>query len=209
MADEHTTSVADRLSEMPVIGVCARCPNELRPWWTMYSNLGARRICYQCQLAASRARYFRRVGKPVPPKQTTRRAVPAREALPATSLCVDCMSLFERHKGMWRFRCQECSTRRRIARRGAAYAKRVEAITKGNKSITWQAVGERDQWICHLCEQPVERRTHHADPWVATVDHVVPLVRGGAHEWDNVRLAHRRCNCSRGARPMENLNGRR
>jgi len=27
-----------------------------------------------------------------------------------------------------------------------------------------------------------------------SIDHVVPLSRGGLHEWGNVKLAHRICN---------------
>ena len=39
----------------------------------------------------------------------------------------------------------------------------------------------------------------------ATVDHLVPLVQGGEHVWENVALAHRRCNLSRGDRGLAQL----
>lgn len=33
----------------------------------------------------------------------------------------------------------------------------------------------------------------------ATMDHLVPLSKGGDHSWENVALAHRSCNSKRGA----------
>lgn len=33
----------------------------------------------------------------------------------------------------------------------------------------------------------------------ASIDHLIPVSRGGRHEYANVRLAHRRCNAIRGA----------
>lgn len=209
MVDEHTPTVAQRVAEMPVIGICTRCSNDLRPWWTLYSGLGARRICYECQLVASRHRYFRRVGKPVPPKRGSAGYVHKRAPVPTSSLCADCMKLFVRTKRQRIIRCADCTAARYVARRGAAYAKRQKALQSGDRYITWRSVGERDGWICHLCSTAVEQRTHPADPWVATVDHLVPLIAGGLHEWSNVRLAHRRCNSARGARPLEETDGRR
>lgn len=45
---------------------------------------------------------------------------------------------------------------------------------------------------CHLCGKP------GAD----TVDHLIPQALGGSHEADNLAPAHRRCNSSRGKRPI-------
>lgn len=44
--------------------------------------------------------------------------------------------------------------------------------------------------ICHLCEEP------YAD----TIDHVVPVARGGSDHPDNLRPAHTSCNSSKGSR---------
>jgi 5-methylcytosine-specific restriction endonuclease McrA len=65
-------------------------------------------------------------------------------------------------------------------------------------------VGVRDGWVCHLCGGEVVQVAGVADePWGATVDHLVPVVEGGLHVWGNVALAHRRCNISRGVKPVE------
>jgi 5-methylcytosine-specific restriction endonuclease McrA len=36
--------------------------------------------------------------------------------------------------------------------------------------------------------------------WKVTLDHIIPLSKGGTHTWDNVRPAHRRCNELKGDR---------
>lgn len=51
----------------------------------------------------------------------------------------------------------------------------------------------RDSGLCAICGSPVEI----AD---TSIDHRVPLARGGQHESDNWQLAHLRCNTRKGAR---------
>lgn len=60
-------------------------------------------------------------------------------------------------------------------------------------------VFERDGWVCGLCGEDVPRDAQHPDPMSASVDHVVPLSRGGAHSIENVQCAHLRCNVRKGA----------
>src|SRR2546428_7918769 len=49
--------------------------------------------------------------------------------------------------------------------------------------LTRRAVFARDVWACQYCGGQAEN-----------LDHVVPRSRGGAHSWDNVVAACRRCN---------------
>lgn len=59
----------------------------------------------------------------------------------------------------------------------------------------------RDAYTCMLCGEPVDMQ---ADPqrgdWYPTLDHIVPRSKGGAHDADNLRTAHRWCNSVRGDR---------
>lgn len=61
-------------------------------------------------------------------------------------------------------------------------------------------VYERDQWICGICNEPVMQGTAWPDPLSPSLDHIRPLARGGHHVYENVQLAHLRCNVSKGAR---------
>ena len=73
-------------------------------------------------------------------------------------------------------------------------------------SISLQELYERDKCVCWLCgelcnyddkEYRVSKNGHGylaTGPGYPSVDHVVPLSKGGTHTWDNVKLAHKRCN---------------
>jgi hypothetical protein len=39
----------------------------------------------------------------------------------------------------------------------------------------------------------------HPDRMSVSLDHVVPLSRGGSHSWENVRCAHLSCNVAKGS----------
>jgi hypothetical protein len=78
--------------------------------------------------------------------------------------------------------------RRRARQRGAFVA-----------PVFRSEIYERDGWRCQICGRMVKRGVAVPDPLAPTLDHVVPLARGGTHEPANVRLAHFLCNSRRGA----------
>jgi 5-methylcytosine-specific restriction endonuclease McrA len=51
-------------------------------------------------------------------------------------------------------------------------------------------VYRRDRNICHVCGKFVPKGER-------SLDHLVPLSRGGVHSMSNVALAHGRCNSKR------------
>lgn len=60
------------------------------------------------------------------------------------------------------------------------------------EEIDLEVLAIRDNWICHICGKKVTRKN-----W--SRDHLIPVIYGGHHTWDNIALAHRRCNSLRGA----------
>jgi len=52
----------------------------------------------------------------------------------------------------------------------------------------------RDNYMCQICEQPLDMDAAVPHPHAPTIDHVRPLARGGTHEPDNVQAAHFICN---------------
>lgn len=55
---------------------------------------------------------------------------------------------------------------------------------------------------CHLCLLPIRLDLPAKHPDGPSADHIIPVKRGGLDTLDNLRPAHRRCNYSRGARPL-------
>ena len=87
-------------------------------------------------------------------------------------------------------------------RRRNNYHKRraLKAGSAAGGAFANATVFERDGWVCGLCDEPVSRDAVYPDPLSASLDHVVPLSRGGAHSLENVQLAHLACNVRKGAR---------
>lgn len=53
---------------------------------------------------------------------------------------------------------------------------------------------ERDRWQCGLCGLQINPALKFPDPGSASVDHVIPLSRGGTHEPANAQASHLLCN---------------
>lgn len=53
--------------------------------------------------------------------------------------------------------------------------------------------------ICQICKKPVDptisKRSHH---FIGTIDHIIPLSKGGKDHISNLQLAHQRCNVDKG-----------
>ena len=60
------------------------------------------------------------------------------------------------------------------------------------------AVYLRDEWRCQLCGSTVKRKASAPDPEAPTLDHIVPVSRGGTDDPGNLQLAHFLCNVKRG-----------
>jgi len=83
------------------------------------------------------------------------------------------------------------------------------------KAETALMYAERDHWMCHLCDGPVNRRPYYnTDPYSptqpvdtsslnASLDHLVPRSKGGTDFPSNIRLAHVGCNKGRSNRDVD------
>lgn len=75
--------------------------------------------------------------------------------------------------------------------------RRRAAMARGDK-IDHLLVFERDNWTCNICGNRINKRLR-GDSWMrATLDHIMPLSRGGTHTYDNVAAAHWICNMDKG-----------
>jgi hypothetical protein len=81
---------------------------------------------------------------------------------------------------------------KRHERRQRRYLKRAghELID----SFSRNDVFDRDKWRCKQCRQKVVLPTGNNDANEATVDHIMPVSKGGKHVWGNVQCLCRRCN---------------
>lgn len=71
--------------------------------------------------------------------------------------------------------------------------------------ITLQQLYIRDKGRCYLCggqcdweDYKLIKGTKIGNDLYPSIDHVIPLTKQGTHTWDNIRLAHTRCNQRKG-----------
>jgi 5-methylcytosine-specific restriction endonuclease McrA len=83
------------------------------------------------------------------------------------------------------------AARRRARKRGAL-------VEKFDLDEIWQ----RDGGICWLCEIEIHPDLRFPDPLSVSLDHRIPLSRGGAHSRENCALAHLGCNKRKAAREI-------
>lgn len=55
-------------------------------------------------------------------------------------------------------------------------------------------IWERDNGVCGICRTPIDPDLLWPHKMSKTLDHVIPLAKGGTHEPDNIQLAHAVCN---------------
>lgn len=78
------------------------------------------------------------------------------------------------------------------------YSPKRRAIMKRGEQINHTEVFDDHGWICHLCGEEISRFAGRDDHMRVTLDHVIPLSRGGTHTRDNVKPAHWLCNMQKG-----------
>lgn len=76
-----------------------------------------------------------------------------------------------------------------------------------NKKIDHLSVFEWHDWTCAICGGKIDRNLRLPHQMAATIEHIVPISRGGKHEFENVAPAHAKCNFSKADFLMEEYHG--
>lgn len=66
--------------------------------------------------------------------------------------------------------------------------------SKAGRDYTRWEVFEDDNFTCYICEEILDPSVFSPDPKSLTIDHVIPLCKGGTDERSNVRTACMDCN---------------
>jgi hypothetical protein len=114
--------------------------------------------------------------------------------------CGHCGLLLVKHykrAGPWGPICAECKRRWYQAHDAKKNHARRAA---GPEVIGIYSLAKRDGAKCHLCHRKVNMDLSGRAKWGPTIDHLVPVSKGGTNHPANLALAHRHCNTSRGNR---------
>lgn len=190
------------------------CSREASRRYATCPDCGKRLGCYRserCTPCAMRRRNGWQGGRelvhlagdiPPLPKKRKPRAPKARrnERVWYSGMCAHC------GKGYadiyWRSTCSaECSEQHAKAVRNEAKLRRRALMRDAYISpVNRRQLFERDNWTCQICHEPVERDKVVPHPKAPTIDHVIPLARGGTHEMANAQCADFLCNATKSDR---------
>lgn len=120
-------------------------------------------------------------------------------------VCKECGAVF--YCAEWSnqiFCCKPCEKENNRRRNDPVRrARKYKATIDGD--ITLESVVEKEKGVCYLCGGKIDWSDYKivngkkcACGRYPTIEHVVALCNGGAHSWENIRLAHFRCNASKG-----------
>lgn len=151
---------------------CAYCSVDIST-----ANVTARKYCSpRCQTRAIR-------GVPLEPGQ-----------------CIDCQGALPPGSRADRQYCPPCYRDRLLAdSRDRKHRRRAITRAADAERIDSREIYERDGWRCGLCRRKVNAKLKHPNLRSASLDHIVPLARGGRHVRTNVHLAHLGCNLAKNA----------
>lgn len=169
---------------------CATCGRLF--WWGSGHPYGGRHCCRAC----------------VPPPRKKRPKVSCLDcgvSMPfGARRCPPCAAIYRAST-----QSEEAKQKRKVAARkadrerfGKYWRGKARAYGAHYEKVDRTKIFDRDDWICYLCGRPVPRgllRDCRAKD-APTIDHVVPISKGGAHAAHNIRLAHRGCNSRKQSR---------
>lgn len=94
--------------------------------------------------------------------------------------------------------CQLRRNRERMSK--YTHIRRAQKAQAPSEAFDSREVFDRDGWLCGICQEPVDPDERFPSPMSVSLDHVVPLSKGGHHTRANTRCTHLGCNVKLGNR---------
>lgn len=117
-------------------------------------------------------------------------------------------SRYYRDSGYCSAECRDAHLKERtkISHKGRQDSHRHRAVKFGcvyDSSVTLAKLIKRDGLRCALCGEMCDPKDHswsrYSGPMYPSIDHIIPMSKGGGHVWNNVQVAHIICNSEKGA----------
>lgn len=116
--------------------------------------------------------------------------------------CVECSKVFKGTSAGMKYCSNQCKSRYQGRIRDSKRRNRI--ITNGtiDKDLTLTKLIQRDNKVCHICGDKCNDKDYTrtkegyfiVGDRYPSLDHLIPISKGGTHTWDNVKLAHHYCN---------------
>jgi 5-methylcytosine-specific restriction endonuclease McrA len=115
----------------------------------------------------------------------------------STLECKECGAKFiKRYGDKRRIFCSKGCLKKN-SRRIRAVRKRIGKGKAIIDSFSLYQILVRDEYRCGICGKKIDVSLPYNDKMAATIDHIIPLSKGGLHCWNNVQAAHLSCNSAK------------
>ena len=120
-----------------------------------------------------------------------------------------CGLKFARDSGVCSKECRDIKSRESVreSHKGRRDSHRHRARKYGSEydsSVTLKKLIKRDGMRCAICggmcDWSDRSWTKYTGPLYPSIDHIIPMAKGGPHTWSNVQVAHIICNSEKGDR---------
>lgn len=115
--------------------------------------------------------------------------------------CDECGKEFYMGKGKYKYCSKACQNKRYNRLHELNRRNKLKQNGTVDNNITIDKLMIRDNGICYICGKDCDKNdfTINNDAFITgkgypTIDHVIPVSKGGTHTWDNVKLSHMKCN---------------
>lgn len=114
--------------------------------------------------------------------------------------CLWCGSMFLSSSSLSCYCSSQCRHQQRLSYDTMKKTRRYERAHRNGKYevISLVRLYKRDHGICYLCGKHLYLTDDYNRKSAPTIEHVIPICKGGTNSWDNVRLACRDCNVKKG-----------
>lgn len=108
--------------------------------------------------------------------------------------CPSCNNTFKPDHFRQKYCTKLCEKREQNRRKEIRRRERLKRNGYVDYSIALGKLIKRDKGICKICGGFVDQSVYSNHDNYPSIDHIIPVSKGGTHTWDNVQLAHRKCN---------------
>ncbi len=120
----------------------------------------------------------------------------------AQKVCPECGKVFISSRSNQIYCCIECTKKRNNRVKDINRRRSIKENGKVNWDITLQKLIKRDKNRCYICGGKCDLNDYEKDidgnfivgKNYPSIDHLIPVSKGGTHTWDNIKLAHHYCN---------------
>lgn len=188
--------------------------------WTRWKRHGAptarlrgevvdgKRICPRCEVDKPLDQWGQGACRPC----INARAVDRRKANPAPRKahtpfdCAHCGMRFMGNKKQVKYCSRTCADAdRNRANWKYLTARRARLRDAFVESFDRLEIFERDEWMCGICGCAIDPSVEWPDPQSASLDHILPIARGGTHSRANAQASHLTCNVRKGVAVTEEV----